>query len=587
MRPKLFPYIKQVLKPYRWNLIGFMVVGLIWACLNTLTPYVLKLLIDTAVNFKGPVKDVFFELKPYILFYALTWFLLCINMRFLDWLKLKTFPSIRGDILSSQFSYLLQHEFKYFQNHFAGNLANKIADLQGGIINILSILDDCYAQVIGLIIALIILTLVHPIFALILLTWVILFLAISFYFLKPIQNLSLIFAEARSAVMGKMVDSIGNMMNIRAFARHAFECDRMNKVIQACCQCDRNMIKKIIWMRIIGDVSILLFLTTNLWMLGTLYAKGQVTIGDFSFIITLSISILWNLLFLTGQFVSFSEEVGRCQQALSIIDEPIGIQDLQDAKPLEVKQGRIEFKNVSFHYNEGKSLFQNKSVVIPGGQKLGLVGYSGGGKSSFVNLILRLFELESGQILIDNQDIKTVTQDSLRGQISFIPQDTSLFHRSIMDNIRFGRLDARDEEVIEAAKLAHAHEFIQDLPQAYQSLVGERGIKLSGGQRQRIAIARAILKNAPILILDEATSALDSQTEKYIQDALAYLMQGKTTIVIAHRLSTLTQMDRILVLDQGKIVEDGSHFTLIQKDGLYQRLWEAQVSGFIGDGLST
>lgn len=583
MRPKLFPYIKQVLKPYRWNLIGFMVVGLIWACLNTLTPYVLKLLIDTAVNFKGPVKDVFFELKPYILFYALTWFLLCINMRFLDWFKLKTFPSIRGDILSSQFSYLLQHEFKYFQNHFAGNLANKIADLQGGIINILSILDDCYAQVIGLIIALIILTLVHPIFALILLTWVILFLAISFYFLKPIQNLSLIFAEARSAVMGKMVDSIGNMMNIRAFARHTFECERMNKVIQACCQCDRNMIKKIIWMRIIGDVSILLFLTTNLWMLGTLYAKSQVTIGDFSFIITLSISILWNLWFLTGQFVSFSEEVGRCQQALSIIDEPIGIQDLQDAKPLEVKQGRIEFKNVSFHYNEGKSLFQNKSVVIPGGQKLGLVGYSGGGKSSFVNLILRLFELESGQILIDDQDIKTVTQDSLRGQISFIPQDTSLFHRSIMDNIRFGRLDARDEEVIEAAKLAHAHEFIQDLPQAYQSLVGERGIKLSGGQRQRIAIARAILKNAPILILDEATSALDSQTEKYIQDALAYLMQGKTTIVIAHRLSTLTQMDRILVLDQGKIVEDGSHFTLIQKDGLYQRLWEAQVSGFIGD----
>ncbi len=586
MKPQLYPYIKQVLKPYRLNLIGFMAVGLIWACLNTLTPYVLKLLIDTAVNFKGPIREVFQALKPYIIFYPFTWFLLCINMRFLDFIKIKTFPSLREDILSSQFSYLIQHEYKYFQNHFAGNLANKIVDLQGGIINILTIIDDCYAQTVALMIALLILLIVHPIFALILIVWVILFLAITFYFLKPIQELSLVFAEARSSLMGKMVDGASNIINIRLFARHTYENTIMKQSIGDCVQKDRNMLQKIMYMRMVGDISILIFLTANLWTLGVLYAKGQVTLGDFSFIITLSISILWNLWFLTGQFVNFSEEVGRCQQALRIIEEPLGIQDIPHAQPLQINHAKIEFRNVCFHFNEGKSLFQNKSVIIPAGQKVGLVGFSGGGKSTFVNLILRLFELESGEILIDDQDIKTVTQASLREQISFIPQDTSLFHRSIMDNIRYGNVHASDEDVIQAALLAHANEFIQDLPEGYQSLVGERGVKLSGGQRQRIAIARAILKNAPILILDEATSALDSKTEQYIQESLNFLMKNKTTIVIAHRLSTLTQMDRILVFDKGRIVEDGSHVELLNQESLYKQLWETQVSGFIGDKLS-
>ena len=586
MKPELYQYIKQVLKPYRLNLIGFMSVGLIWACLNTLTPYVLKLLIDAAVNFKGPFQDVFLVLKPYILFYPFTWFLLCINMRFLDFIKIKTFPSLKEDMLSSQFSYLIQHEFKYFQNHFAGNLVNKVLDLQGGLVNILTIVDDCYEQTVALIIALLILLIVHPMFAFILIAWLILFLAITFYFLKPIQDLSLVFAEARSGLMGKMIDGASNIINIRLFARHAYENTIMKQSIDDCFQKNRNMLQKIMYMRMVGDISILLFLTANLWTLGALYAKGQVTLGDFSFIISLSISILWNLWFLIGQFVVFSEEIGRCQQALRIIEEPIGIQDMPDAAPLKVKHAKVEFKNVCFHFNKGKSLFQNKSVIIPAGQKVGLVGFSGSGKSTFVNLILRLFELESGEILIDSQDIKTVTQASLREQISFIPQDTTLFHRSIIDNIRYGNVNASDEDVMKAAFLAHADEFIQDLPEGYQSLVGERGVKLSGGQRQRIAIARAILKNAPILILDEATSALDSKTEQYIQESLNFFMKNKTTIVIAHRLSTLTQMDRILVFDKGRIVEDGSHMELLHQNSLYKHLWETQVSGFIGDKLS-
>lgn len=246
-------------------------------------------------------------------------------------------------------------------------------------------------------------------------------------------------------------------------------------------------------------------------------------------------------------------------------------------------RGKIVFDRVKFHYKGTEPLFRDKSVEIAAGQKVGLVGYSGGGKTTFANLILRLYNVTGGAILIDGQDIREVTQDSLRENIAMIPQDTSLFHRSLTENIRYGRINATDDEVIEAAKKAHAHEFISRLPQGYDSLVGERGIKLSGGQRQRIAIARAILKNAPILILDEATSQLDSVTENLIQESLRELMQNKTAIVIAHRLSTLLYMDRILVFDKGRIVADGSHDELLARGRLYKNLWNAQVGGFLPD----
>jgi ATP-binding cassette subfamily B protein len=248
-----------------------------------------------------------------------------------------------------------------------------------------------------------------------------------------------------------------------------------------------------------------------------------------------------------------------------------------------IEKGTIEFKNVAFEYHQPQELFKNKSIKIHGGQRVGLVGSSGSGKTTFVNLIVRLFDISQGEILIDNQNIKAVTQQSLREHIGFIPQDPALFHRSLMDNIRYGNLTANDEDVIEAAKKAHADEFIQKTPHGYHTLVGERGIKLSGGQRQRIAIARAFLKNAPILILDEATSALDSVTERTIQESLTQLMLDKTVIVIAHRLSTLLSMDRILVFDQGKIVQDGSHHQLINQPGIYATLWQSQIGGFLLD----
>lgn len=297
------------------------------------------------------------------------------------------------------------------------------------------------------------------------------------------------------------------------------------------------------------------------------------------------VEALWMVM---REFSQFSKLFGRIAQALETICVPAELPDTPNAKELVMADGgrggaAIVFDQVQFHYKGSEPLFQNKSIVIKRGEKVGLVGYSGSGKSTFVNLILRLFDVTSGRILIDGQDIREVTQDSLRSAIGMIPQSPSLFHRTLLENIRYGRPEATDEEVFSAAKSAHAHDFIERLPEGYESDVGERGVKLSGGQCHRIAIARAILKDAPLLILDEATSQLDSVTEQGIQAAMWELMQGKTTIVIAHRLSTLLQMDRILVFDQGKIVEDGPHQALLAQAGLYSVLWNAQVGGFLPD----
>ena len=316
-------------------------------------------------------------------------------------------------------------------------------------------------------------------------------------------------------------------------------------------------------------------------MLIKLKLDGLVTIGDFVLISSMTYHVTENIWFISEVIGQINEAIGKSKQSLKMLFTPIEINDKPDAKEVVVTKGEITFDKVNFQYNDNPAIFEDKSIIIPSGQKLGLVGYSGSGKSTFVNLILRLYDIQSGAILIDGQDIRDVSQKSLHQNIGMIPQDPSLFHRTLMDNIRYANINATDNEVIEASKKARAHNFILKLKLGYQSLVGERGTKLSGGQRQRIAIARAILKNAPILILDEATSALDSVTEGEIQDSLNELMHGKTVIVIAHRLSTLLHMDRILVFDNGKIVEDGSHVKLLEQNRIYKELWDAQSNGFL------
>lgn len=582
-KTSLTRFILDIIQPHKRWLWIMAFVGIAWALISTFLPYVLKIMIDHAVSLTQNKATLFQTLLPYFLLYVSLWILQSLNMRLLDFAKLKFFPSVRESAMMKMFTYANQHSHQFFQNNFAGSISNKINDMHGALVDILTILDDAYAQIIGISVAVIVLLYFHPIFAVILIAWVLAFLLITLCFLNPIQKLSQALSESGSTVVGNIVDSISNIANVRLFTRHSYENQYIQRSIQDAVNKDRKMQAKIIHMRIWWDISIILLLSLNLYILIQMYGKNLVSIGDFTFVMSLSISILWNLWFLASQFVSFSEQTGKCKQALTIISVPHDIVDSTDAKPLVVTRGEIAFNNVTFHYDEGIHLFQNKNLHIEPGQKVGLVGFSGGGKSTFVNLILRLFEVESGSITIDHQNIHEVTQDSLREQIALIPQDITLFHRSLLDNIRFGNPCATDEEIIEISKKAHCHEFISQLSAGYQSLVGERGIKLSGGQRQRIAIARAMLKNAPILILDEATSSLDSITEKYIQDALQVLMQGKTTIVIAHRLSTLSTLDRILVFDQGKIIEDGTHAELIALNGHYAKMWHMQAGGFLPD----
>jgi ATP-binding cassette subfamily B protein len=312
-----------------------------------------------------------------------------------------------------------------------------------------------------------------------------------------------------------------------------------------------------------------------------LYQNGQLTIGDFALIQGYLISffmVLWDI----GRAVRYVfEALANADEMVEILNTPHEVQDVRNAKELQVDKGRITFENVFFSYSKTRRILKGMDLEIKPSEKIALVGPSGAGKSTITKLLFRFYDVERGKIRIDDQRINKVTQESLRENLALVPQEPILFHRTIMDNIRYGRRDATDEEVIEAAKKAHAHEFIENLPEGYDTFVGERGVKLSGGERQRVAIARAILKDAPILVLDEATSSLDSESEALIQDALETLMKDKTTIVIAHRLSTIMKMDRIIVVEDGKVSMTGTHKQLLaRKDNIYKKLWEIQAGGF-------
>ncbi|TSC57966.1 MAG: ATP-binding cassette, subfamily B, bacterial [Candidatus Peregrinibacteria bacterium Greene0416_19] len=316
-----------------------------------------------------------------------------------------------------------------------------------------------------------------------------------------------------------------------------------------------------------------------------LWQRGDFTAGGF-IVIVFYVGQLWGRLLDIGRNIrDFLRSLAHCQEMVALWNRPFHVQDRPGAHPLRVTGGLIEFDRVKFRYEQqGRAIFEDFSVTIRPGERVALVGHSGGGKSSFVKLLLRFYDIDSGVIRIDGQDIATVTQESLRTAIAMVPQDPILFHRTIAENIAYGRIDATEEEVRRAAALAHAAEFIERLPKTYDTLVGERGVKLSGGERQRVAIARAILAGRPILVLDEATSSLDSVSEGYIQDGLHVLMQGRTSIVIAHRLSTIKSVDRILVIEHGKIVEQGTHAELVAREGgMYRQLYELQAGGFIGE----
>jgi ATP-binding cassette subfamily B protein len=570
-----------MLRPFPFHITIVLLTALVWAVDISFSPYLTKIIIDRAST--SAADNLFRNVATPTISYVLILLLLeCIVRLYNYFFEIKMIPNLRKNIVESSIAILLDQDNSYYQNNFSGSLANKVNDLTNYIPDIVQItIDRFVSRAFALGIGIYFLWQVNINFALLMLTWSALFVLSSFLLAEKVTRLADAWSELGSSITGKMVDVFSNIMSVRLFASKYQERLSLLATHSEAVKAEQRLQWLYTWIFTFYGSSFIIMQIFNLYFLIKGRGQGSITAGDFAFVMTVNIAIANFLWMIAKDFSQFSKSWGRITQALRTITVIPEIQNQLDAVDLVVKKGEITFNQVHFYYKDAEPIFENKSIIIKSGQKVGLVGYSGSGKSTFVNLILRLYDVKSGKISIDGQDIRNVTQDSLHRNIGMIPQDPSLFHRTLMENIRYGKTDASDDEVVEAAKRAHAHEFISKLPQGYESLVGERGVKLSGGQRQRIAIARAILKDAPILILDEATSQLDSVTESSIQESLWELMQGKTTIVIAHRLSTLLHMDRILVFDQGKIIEDGTHQALLDKSGMYKTLWDAQVGGFL------
>ena len=489
-----------------------------------------------------------------------------------------------ADLYNTCFAYLHRHSVNFFNNNFVGSLVKKINRFPNSF---LGLTDMFFFEILTLAVNTLFITAIlfykNWQIGLAVIIWITVYVFLNYKFSLYKLKFDVKRNEADSRVTGFLADTITNHQNVKLFNGYAKEKTDFGKTIEGW-----RYLRQFTWdiaslfesfqsFSMILTELIVFYIAIRLWQ------RGLVTVGDFVLLQVYLINVFhrfWDFGRLIRHYYEF---ISDAQEMMEIFETPHQIQDTLSAKALNVPNGAIDFKDVVFSYSGTRKIFNKLNLAIDPKKRLALVGPSGAGKSSIVNLLLRNYDIDSGSIKIDDQKISQVTLESLWKNVALVPQDPILFHRTLMENIRYGRHEATDEEVIEAARLAHCDEFIANFTEGYQTYVGERGVKLSGGERQRIAIARAILKNAPILILDEATSSLDSESEHLIQEALNVLMKDKTVIVIAHRLSTIIKSDRIIVIDEGRVAEDGSHSELVKQKGLYASLWQRQVCGFIGD----
>ncbi len=481
------------------------------------------------------------------------------------------------------FSYLMGHSQHFFSSQFTGTLTRRVRKFADAFE---TIMDNVMLQFLPTALfisgAVILLYIRSPILGLMLGGWVLVLLTLQVQLAKWRQPLRIASTAEDSKVTGALSDAISNQTTVTLFAGASYEQSRFAAAMK---EWQRLMMRswnadEFIW-AILG-----LFMAATeisiLWIAVHLWLAGALTVGDFVLIQAYLLSTFDRVVGINLNLRRFYSALADASEMVEILEEKHGVADVPNASSLLVSAGAIAFTDVHFGFVDGSHVLAGFNLSIGSGEKVALVGPSGAGKSTITKLLLRFYDTTAGTVAIDGQPIGTVAQESLREAIGYVPQEPILFHRTLMENIRYGKRDASDEEVIAAAKGAHAHEFISGFPQAYETFVGERGVKLSGGERQRVAIARAILKNAPILVLDEATSSLDSESEHLIQEALDTLMEGKTVIVIAHRLSTIMKMDRIVVMEDGAIAAQGTHAELLAQDGLYKKLWSIQAGGFLG-----
>ncbi len=494
-------------------------------------------------------------------------------------------PYVMSDLSNECFAYIHRHSFTFFHDNFVGSLVKKVRWFSKSFE---SIADRIFWNLLPLVINIVVICSVlfwrNWVLGAGVLIWIVVFLSINMAFTLYKMRYDVQRSEAETEVTGYLADTVTNFGTVKLFNGYVRERlgfsainERVRRLRTFTWNLD-NTFEAVQGFAMICLEIGMFYVAVQLWQ------RGLITVGDFVLLQAYFVN-LFNRVWDFGKVVrGFYQDLADAEEMTAILETPHEIRDTHDAATLIADTGKIEFRDVDFYYHQTRPILKKFSLLITPHEHIALIGPSGAGKSTVIKLLLRQHDLSGGKILIDDQTIAHVTQESLWQAISLVPQDPVLFHRTLMENIRYGRPDATDDEVFAAARAAHCHEFIERLPEKYLSFVGERGVKLSGGERQRVAIARAILRNSPILILDEATSSLDSESEMLIQDALDTLMKGKTVIVIAHRLSTIRKMDRIIVVDEGKIIEEGKHDELMKRrGGLYKRLWQLQAGGFIAE----
>ena len=583
---KLWPFLRAYCKPFKRLFLITAIMSVVVAAIEIWLLYYMGRVVDLLA---GDPAQVWSDYGTELIVVAVFILLLRPLIQVIDVALLNNaiIPNVTALIRWRAHRQVLRQSVGWFENDFAGRIANRIMQTPPAagevVFHVFDAISFSLAYLIG---AGIMLAAADGRLLLPLLIWSLLYGALVVWTVRRVGPASQASSNARSVVTGRVVDAYSNIHSVKMFAHHDKEVDYAREAIENTRQ---TFMRE---QRIFTLMDVMLVTLNGLLIVGVvgwaiaLWVQGTASVG----VVAAATALTLRLNAMTGWIMwaltSFFRELGVVAEGMETIAQPIALVDMDDAKPLVLTDGQIDIKNLNHHYGRGTGGLDNISLTIKRGEKIGLVGRSGAGKSTLVKLLLRFYDVEKGSIEIDGQNICEVTQDSLRLAIGMVQQDSSLLHRSVRDNILYGRVDATEEQIIAAAEQAQAHEFILDLQdpegrQGYEAQVGERGVKLSGGQRQRITLARVILKDAPILLLDEATSALDSEVEAAIQDTLYGMMEGKTVIAIAHRLSTIAQMDRILVMDQGRIVEDGTHDALLTKGGLYAEFWARQSGGFL------
>lgn len=574
-------YLKQIFKLYKFYFVSIFIIAIVASFFGISVNYKIKEIIDVVTE--SPHSKVW----PFFLFLVLYKFLhhgmFFINRLF----DIRYQPVLLEKVVRDMYSKTLTHSLHWFEGHLSGEISNKISDFQTNIVNLIGQIFQSLVIITAIFLSVFFLLKVNLVPGLILLTFILIYTPIIFFLLKKQSQIIEGFVNARQKTLGIINDSIANVFSVKVIGNPWTEFKlKLDPAIKNWRDWDyKNRVFDAYWVDNADTILIILMNAIQFGSVIYLFKNGSITAGDFAFISIITFSIHHDIdRFLDQLVFKTNPPLGALRASFEFLND--SKDSLEDAslKKLAPIKGNIQFSNVSFAYPDTPvEVLRDISFSIQAGEKIGIIGLSGAGKTTIIKCLLRYFDIQKGDITFDGQPVKEVSQDSLRAQISIIPQDISLFHRSLLENLQMAKEGASFEEIQEACVKASIHDDILRMPHGYDSIVGEKGVKISEGQRQRIAIARAILKNAPILILDEATSALDTLTEKMMQKSLNDLLQTTkaTTLVIAHRFSTLVGMDRILVLDKGKIIEEGSHAELLNQNGLYKRLWEAQIHGFL------